>query len=403
MLSTFSRSLAMLFAAVLLSLPALGEPPPLHDPPSQAARQQGYHIYWGDLHGHSNVSDGTQNNETPKRQTADDYYRYGRDVAKLDFLALTDHSESISETEWQHVEETACRFDSPGHFVPLIGYEWSDETKGHKVVLFPDLHGGPVYACPSARHRVGKPSIERPEPLCVDYAHFFALVRQSGAIIHAAHPSLGDCQTDWSYHDPDVQLNVEMAGTTGNPGGLAELWYECPATPRQHPNQRGVTGCWVQDALARGYRLGFLGVNDTHSCEPGLKAKTAVLAKQLTREALFDAIRHRRVYAVSRDRIAVWFEINGHPMGDQFQTDQPLHIALSAASDQPIARIEILKNNEVLWQKDLNVPSAALTATDTPAPSTAWYYGRVTLSNGHQAWASPIWVRDGSSPEPSNR
>ena len=211
-------------------------------------------------------------------------------------------------------------------------------------------------------------------------------------IVHAAHPSLGDCQTDWKYHDPQVELNVEMAGTTGNPGGIAEVWYEDPSTPRQHPNQRGVTGCWVQDALARGYRLGFLGVNDTHSCEPGLKAKTAVLAKELSRKAIFDAIRQRRVYAVSRDCVNLWFEINGQVMGKEFKTDQPLKIEFAADSPQAITRLEILKNNRVVWKKNASGASGTLTARDQPIESATWYYGRVVLADGHQAWTSPIWV-----------
>jgi hypothetical protein len=391
----FSRSLAVLLAVSLLSSRARGEPPVVHAPPSDAARQQGYHVYWGDLHGHSNVSDGDQNIETPKRETPEDYYRYGRDVAKLDFLALTDHAEMTSEAEWKHVQAVARQFDAPGRFVPMIGYEWTDSTKGHKVVLLPHLSGGPVYGAPSLRKEFKQqPGIERPRPFFIDYDRFFAAVRDSGGIVHAAHPSLGDCRTDWTYHDPQVQLNVEMAGTTGNPGGLAEAWYEDPSTPRQHPSQRGVTGCWVQDALARGYRLGFLGVNDTHSCEPGLKAKTGVWAKELSREALFDAIRQRRVCAVSRDRVAVWFEINGHPMGEEFRTGKPLRIELSATCDSPIARLEILKNNRVVWQKRTDGPSATLTADDQPTATTNWYYGRVVLANGHYAWSSPIWVQN---------
>lgn len=352
----------------------------------------GYHIYWGDLHGHSNISDGTQNSETPKRETPEDYFRYGRDVMKLDFLALTDHAEHVSEADWQHLQAIARQFDAPHSFVPMIGYEWSDEKKGHRVVLFPDLSREIVYAAPSQLKYSSEPWLKRPKEFFVDYQEFFAKVRQSGAIVHAAHPSLGDCRVDWNFHDPQVELNVEMAGTTGNPGGLAECWYEDPATIRQHQNQRGVTGCWVQDALARGYRLGFLGVNDTHSCEPGLKAKTAVLATELTREAVFDAIRQRRVYAVSGDRVDLAMEINGHVMGEDFTTGEPLKIELSASGEQYIVRFEILKNNQVVWRKKINGTSGTLTADDQPTETTAWYYGRVVLANGHWAWTSPIWV-----------
>ena len=40
-------------------------------------------LLWADLHGHSDLSDGTG--------TPEDYFRYARDVAALDVAALTDH------------------------------------------------------------------------------------------------------------------------------------------------------------------------------------------------------------------------------------------------------------------------------------------------------------------------
>ena len=42
-----------------------------------------FNIYWGELHGHSNLSDGTID--------IDSYFQIARDNAKLDFCALTDH------------------------------------------------------------------------------------------------------------------------------------------------------------------------------------------------------------------------------------------------------------------------------------------------------------------------
>jgi hypothetical protein len=383
--------------------------PRFRDVPDGAAKRAGYQIYWGDLHGHSNVSDGMQNIEMPKRETPEEFYTYGRDFAKLDFLALTDHAGNISKAEWESICGVAKNFDRPGLFVPLVGYEWSDLALGHKVAVFPTLSGGPVYESPSLRHLIGVQSeqpVERSAEFFLDHDRFLSAVKESGAILHVAHPSLGDSKTNWDYHDPDVVINVEMAGTTGNPGGVAETWFEHPEAKRQHPNQQGVEGCWVQDALRRGYRLGFLGVNDTHSCEPGLKAKTAVLAKELTREAVFDALRNRRVYAVSRDRCSVTFEINGHLMGEEFVAAAPLEIEFAAEAGSPIHRLEIVRQNET-WRhinSDGEQTTLTISCSDSAPEETTWYYGRVLLANGHQAWTSPIWVapRTGPTKDVSN-
>ena len=40
-----------------------------------------YHIYWGDMHGHTAFSDG--------KGSLDDYFTHARDVAKLDFVVVS--------------------------------------------------------------------------------------------------------------------------------------------------------------------------------------------------------------------------------------------------------------------------------------------------------------------------
>ena len=48
-----------------------------------------YNIYFGELHGHSNISDGTPDIDT--------YFQNIRDNAGLDFAALTDHASTTGE------------------------------------------------------------------------------------------------------------------------------------------------------------------------------------------------------------------------------------------------------------------------------------------------------------------
>lgn len=52
------------------------------------------HLYWGDIHAHSTQSDGSG--------TFRDNYKFARDVAKLDFAALTDHSEMFPHLDKKH-------------------------------------------------------------------------------------------------------------------------------------------------------------------------------------------------------------------------------------------------------------------------------------------------------------
>jgi hypothetical protein len=74
-------------------------------------------IYWGDLHGHSRASDGTG--------TADEHYAYARDVALLDFAAVSDHDHVLEPhpKRWDMACKKAREHTQPGRFVAILAYE----------------------------------------------------------------------------------------------------------------------------------------------------------------------------------------------------------------------------------------------------------------------------------------
>ena len=57
-----------------------------------------YQIFWGDVHGHTSHSDG--------KGSLDDYFTYARDVAKLDFVIVTDHDFGNGKPTWRMPKET---------------------------------------------------------------------------------------------------------------------------------------------------------------------------------------------------------------------------------------------------------------------------------------------------------
>lgn len=77
------------------------------------------------------------------------------------------------------------------------------------------------------------------------------------------------------------------------------------------------TASTVQAALARGLRFGFVGSSDDHAGFPGAYGEglMAAHAEALTRAALLEAIRARRTYALTGDRIEVEVSVDGALMG----------------------------------------------------------------------------------------
>ena len=80
-----------------------------------------YNIYFGELHGHSCLSDG--------RPQPDEYYRHLRDVAKFDFGTLTDHThggvgkETLLGDKFELLRRAAIKYNDPGRFSTILAYE----------------------------------------------------------------------------------------------------------------------------------------------------------------------------------------------------------------------------------------------------------------------------------------
>ncbi|NIM44666.1 MAG: DUF3604 domain-containing protein, partial [Nitrososphaeria archaeon] len=105
------------------------------------------------------------------------------------------------------------------------------------------------------------------------------------------------------------------------------------------------------DGLSRGYKFGIIASGDNHRDYPGVwgNGVMAVFARELTRESLWEAFKKRRVYyGVTGDRIKLFFSINGHIMGESFNSKDPANIIVEAIGAHAIDRIEIIRNGRVV-------------------------------------------------------
>jgi len=89
-------------------------------------------LFWGDIHGHSGLSDG--------RRTLDEFYAFARKIARLDFAAHTPHDSNTpydycTDAKWSLNLETAMMHNDPGEFITLPGYEWSHKWSKHPQKL----------------------------------------------------------------------------------------------------------------------------------------------------------------------------------------------------------------------------------------------------------------------------
>ena len=87
-------------------------------------------IYWGDTHGHSGFAEGIG--------TPDQFMRWARDDARLDYVTHSEHDIWMDDHEWNVLADIVKTYTKNGEFVAYLGYEWTIPARfgGHHNVLY---------------------------------------------------------------------------------------------------------------------------------------------------------------------------------------------------------------------------------------------------------------------------
>ncbi|HTM48078.1 MAG TPA: DUF3604 domain-containing protein [Bryobacteraceae bacterium] len=271
-----------------------------------------YRVYWGDTHGHSGFAEG--------QGSPDGYFRFGRDVARLDFLILSEHDLWMDDAEWRALEEATEKYLAPGKFTTILGYEWTmaNAFGGHHNVYF---------RTPRGRRRV-------PVQATANLAELYqGLNKQYDPndvlIIPHAHQA-----GDWTQNDARMERLAEI--TSGH----------------------GTFEFFGNRYLQNGFEIGFVGSSDNHVGHPGYAVRNAqqgglaaALAPENTPAAIFDALRSRSAYATTGDRILVDVQLNGGRMGQRLADSAERKISCRAMGTAPIESVDLVKNGQVVYQK----------------------------------------------------
>ena len=378
----------------------------------------GERLYWGDIHVHTVVSDSGR---APSWS-----YAVARDVMDLDFAAITDHDISFGrdtgirglgdgdmlrcqgkvtllhwhdvkplmqfwgEDSWRYICQTADRFYELGEFVTLKGYEWTigriqpDGTlPGHRNVYY--RQDGPFLASQDD-------ASDTPEKLWANL-----IEGQAMTIPHSPGYTLTETGIDWRHYDDRFDRVVEIFSSHGT-----SEFYGNPVPLEEH--RTNADAGYVRKALGLGYHLGIIAGTDGHAGIPawtnprrwrGRGAMTAVWAKELTREGIFDAIWNRRCYGVEGGaRIILRFTINGQGMGSEIGASGELRLAVLVFAEDVILEIAIIRDGEEILQYRGSSFVEKLEYVDQEELNRErFYYARVTQEDGRRAWSSPIWVR----------
>lgn len=297
-----------------------------------------YNLYWGDSHCNLRIY------HEDRFESA-----FTESLGRIDFFPVAyypfDHMELGSgldvETvrnrplfleQWKTINELTARYNRPGEFVTFPGYEWhgNREKWGDHNVFFPSE---------------GAPLLDT-----WDLPDLVRELRRYGAVAFPHHVAYlpGERGKDWSFHDPDICPLVEIFSAHG-----CSESDDSPLPLMRNTNMGPRTsGGAVVDGLLKGHRFGIIASNDSHHAYPGCwgLGLMALYAKDLTREGLMEAIRSRRAYGVTGDRMRVEFSVEDLPMGREAieKGSGPVRAAWKIDACDALDRVELIRNGRVI-------------------------------------------------------
>ena len=177
------------------------------------------------------------------------------------------------------------------------------------------------------------------------------------AIPHHVAYQLKSRGKNWATHDEEFSPFAEIYSSHGcseNDTGNYDMERHLHMGPRT-----GET-CYER-GLEAGLKVGCIASGDNHNV-PGVHdhGMMCVLAEDSSKEKIWEAMKQRRVYGVSKTRMEIDFSINDVPMGGVVKPGEGnMEIAVNAGD--AIDRIEIIRDNIVYemvahsgtWEKNM--------------------------------------------------
>lgn len=347
-------------------------------------------LYFGQLHAHTNLSDGTGSVAAA--------FAHASKVENLDFLALTDHSNSFEgqsglpaagtthldskdaeevNASWREGKEGARAITAQEEdFVGLYGFEmtWSGGSPGH-INTFNSLGFESRNAAP----------YKKGDNYEVLKAYYDTLNENPQTISQFNHPgdTFGDF-IDFALYDAVTDNQMTLIEVGNGEGAIGASGY--------FPSYSYYTR-----ALDKGWHVAPTNNQDNHKGNWGDSntARSVVLTEDLSEESIYDAMKNYRVYATEDNDLSILYTLNGYAMGtilgDQEAVD--IRAEISDPTDTSgTTKVEVIVNGgQVLASKSFEGGSATV-EFDNLTSSYGYYYLRITQADKNIAVTAPVWV-----------
>ena len=338
------------FSLFYLTEQEISEEEPQEETPPEAQ------LYFGLLHAHTACSDGTGTMEEAFAKAAEE----------MDFLAVTDHSDSLTDAEWE-AGKTVAELATSEDFAALRGYEmsWPERLRLGHIGVF---HTQGYMSWQEDTYKNYNSGLE----------HFYAaLAGEKDAVGQFQHPGnfYGTFKNFTYNEEADRVISLLEVACEG------ETFYSA-----------------YTSALDAGWHVAPTFGGNTHAggacgTETG---RTVVRMESLTPENLKEALKNRRTYATEDADLQILYSLDGYEMGDivpvrRAGATAELDVTVSDPTDADVGTVEVIgPGGAVLTSVPATSNPERLTLS---LPSDrAYYYLRITQPDGDVAITAPVWV-----------
>ena len=328
-----------------------------------AAEFPAQRLWWGDLHGQSGETVGTN--------SSGDYFHYARYTACADFTCHQGNDFQITDEFWARLRREVEAIHEDGEFVCFHGYEWSGNTEvgGDRNVIFRGIpEAGDIW-------RSGHWLIEDRRPLDLEHdalnvEELYARFRGRDDVMLLPH--VGGRRAELRWIDPTLEPVVEVHSAHGT-----SEWF-------------------LKQALATGARVGFLAGSDDHMGRPGATLANAnempvngglacIRATDLTRDEIWGGLQSRHCHGSTGARILVDTEIAGARMGAEAAAVSAVPVDVQVNGTAPIIEIAVYRDGQ---------PVHRWTPAGNPAHVLVAWTGNLRIARGRkQTWDGELTVR----------
>ena len=340
-------------------------------------------LYWGDIHVHHGHStpDGAGGQ-------VNDNHTYARDVIGLQVVSESMKLPPIEiegEELWEYLQED-CVSASAEDYLVLLGFEWMGnlvgENQGHHNLYFD--------ACEvelTTHEELGELAAEDGV-----YSWMEALEQATGVRSVAVPHATIYTGFNWADRDDTLRSAVEIYSEWGN------------SVDAEQPGG-------VQDALSKGFRLGFIAASDNHdgwmgnpfsekSARSGL---AAFWAPELSRAAIWESLQGKHTYGTTGSRILLDIELSdrrGSVREGELAVAEAPTLRWTAHGTDTISRVRVLAVDQTqagaalelvrLEPGELDTEGSLALSDWTGQDLAVWV--ALAQDDGEQAWSTPIYL-----------